>query len=260
MHAVPVLRVADPAAVRRPAGVALVEVRRRDRPGLAAASRDYPEVQPAAALGAKEHGLPVGRDLGRGEGPPGPVVEEPRVANDGPRVGAVGVDFDHVVVDPAVVHAHVEEPLAVGGPTGIAFVQRVAGQTVHFATRHRHLPDVHVAEAIARKRDPGAVGRPGEAVRARGEPGELDVDAHLDASLGRGFAGVGRPQPDLRRPALVRCIGDPPSVGRPDRLRGAERSDAAQLEVFGEGRQGAIPRVDPGEVPSEDEADRRAVG
>ena len=208
VDAVPVLGVADPAAVRGPARVALVVVGCRDGTRLAAGAGHEPEVQPAAPLGAEEDGLAVRRDLCGAEGPSGAVVEKAGVPHDGARVAPVGTDLDDVVVNPAVVHAHVEQPVAVGGPAGIALVEGIAGQAAHLPVRHRDRPDVHAAEAVAREGDPPAVRRPRQAVGARGQPGEPHVggDPHATPFLGG-------PEPDFRRTALVGGVGDPAAVG-----------------------------------------------
>ena len=231
MDAAPVLGIADPGAVGRPAGVALVVVGSRQRPGLAPRARRDPEVQPAAALRAEEQVLAVGRRLGGPETPARAVVEETAVLHHGARVPAVGGDLDHVVVHPAVVHAHVEERPGVRRPARISLVERVAGQAVYLSPGNRHLPDVHVAEPVARERDPLAVGRPGEPVRPRREPGEAPVRAVL-----------GRPQVDVRRAVAVGGVGDEASVGRPDRLRGPERSHPAERQVRGEDPERPGPR------------------
>ena len=237
MHAALVLGVADPGAVGRPAGVALVMVRSRQGPGLTPRAGRDPEVQPAAALGAEEQVLAVGRRLDGAERPARAVVEKAAVRHRGARIPAVGGDLDHVVIHPAVVHAHVEERPGIRGPARIPLVERVAGQPVHLSSGDRHLPDVHVAEPVAGERDPRPVRRPGEPVRPRREPGEPPVRTLL-----------GRPQPDVRRAVAVGGVGDEAPVGRPDRLRGPQRSHPAERQVPGENPERPVLGVHAGEV------------
>ena len=212
-------------------------VRSRQGPGLAPRARRDPEVQPAAALGAEEQVLAVGRRLGGAERPARAVVEEAGVRDHGARIPAVGGDLDHVVVHPAVVHAHVEQRPGVRRPARIPLVERVAGEPVHLAAGDRHLPDVHGAEPVAGERDPFPVRGPGEPVRPRREPGEAPVRPLL-----------GRPQVDVRRAVTVGGVGDEPPVGGPDRLRGPQRSHPAERQVPGEDPERAVPGVHAGEV------------
>ena len=220
---VPVGDVDDLAAVGRPSSVALLGVVFGDGARLAALTRDDPEVVPAVAHRAKEHVAPVGRRQRRAEGEPGAVVEEPAILHDEARLAAVGRDLEDVVVDPTLVHAHVEDALPVGHPRRIDLVAGVRGETGELSVGDRDGVDVLASVAVVRENDAGAVGRPLERVDPASEVRELQILSVVDG-----------PEPDLGGAALGGHVAHPLAVRGPGGLLRARRAGADEAEILGQ--------------------------
>ena len=125
-RAVVVLDVGDRPAVRRPGGVALVGLGGRDLARLAVAVHGGgPDVEPARPIRPEQEPAPVRRDQRIAERAAVVVVEEVPVLEHDPRLRAVAVHQDDLVVGPGLVEADVEDP-AVRGELGVDLVAGVA--------------------------------------------------------------------------------------------------------------------------------------
>jgi len=147
---------------------------------------------------AEEDLAAVRRDLRIAERAAGAVVEEVPVLKDGARARSVRSDRDDFVIFPGVVEAHVKDAPGVRAPGRENLVVLLVADAADPPGVDLDRPDVVVAVAVAGEGDRALVGRPGHRVDAPAQVGKL----HLAAV-------AGRPDPDLRRAALVRHVGDP---------------------------------------------------
>ena len=212
-----VLDVREPSAAGGPGAFRLVGLGRRQRPGFSSRPGHAPVVDPPGAVGRKDHRGAVRGDQGIAERAPLPVVEEVLVAHDDLLFTAVGRDFHNRMVHPFAIESDVQDRLGIGAPSGIDLQFGSVGQPASLPGRDLHRPHVVLPVTIAGERDPAPVRRPGVALD---QPPAVPGDAER-------FASLKGPEPDLRRAAPVRYIGDPLSVRRPLRLGRRQKMTAA---------------------------------
>ncbi len=212
-----VLDVREPSAVGGPGTFRLVGLGRHQRPGFSSRPGHAPVVDPPGAVGRKDHRGAVRGDQGIAERAPLPVVEEVLVAHDDPLFTAVGRDFHNLMVHPFAIESDEQDRPGIGAPGGIDLQFGSVGQPASLPGRDLHRPHVVLPVTIAGERDPAPVRRPGVALD---QPPAVPGDAER-------FASGNGPEPDLRRAAPVRYIGDPLSVRRPLRLGRRQKMTAA---------------------------------
>ena len=200
-----VLDVRERAAVRRPNAVSLVGFGRRKRARFASRAGDAPVVDPSGAVGREHHRGSIRRDQRIAERPSFPVVEEVLVLDNHPFLTPVGRNLDDGVVHPLVIESHEEDKARIRAPGRVDLQFGAIRQSPCLAGGDCHRPHVILSVAVSGKCDPTSVRRPGIALD---QPAAVARDSHL-------FAVPRRPEPDLRRAALVRHVGDPTPVRRP---------------------------------------------